>query len=284
MSDKGRKTDDPEDAPVSRLVPDRPVLLCYDGSDEAARAIRRAGALLRPRRALVVDVSHKPFGSGVGESGRELALAAGFAAVEAIRAGHGPPAVLDRADERDACVIVAARGRRPGPPGGLAAALIERSDVPVLVADAGGSAVEPIFVCYDGSRSTVVTAGDLLSGRTAIVAAFMAAVDDGALLRSALPWPAGDQAQDLLARIDREEAVAPAERAAEGARLLTAAGFAARPLGIAGADVPDDEEEPSRLLLRAAAREAAACVVIGRSGSMAHEVVRHADRPVLVAQ
>jgi hypothetical protein len=29
----------------------------YSDSDEAARAIRRAGALLRPRRALVVDVS-----------------------------------------------------------------------------------------------------------------------------------------------------------------------------------------------------------------------------------
>jgi hypothetical protein len=284
MSVVKHKTEDAEDARVGGLVPDGPVLLCYDGSDVSAAAIRRAGALLRRRRALVVDVSHNPFASGVGESGCELARAAGFDAVDAIRAGHGPSAVLDRADERDASVIVAARGRPPGPPGGLAAALIERSDVPVLVADAGGSAVEPIFVCYDGSGSTVVTAGELLSGRTAIVAAFMAAVDDGALLRSALPWPAGDEAQDLLARIAREEAVAPAKRAAEGARLATAAGFAARPLGITGADAPDDEEDPSRLLLRTAAHEAAACVVIGRSGSMAHDVVRHADRPVLVAR
>ena len=33
-----------------------PILICYDGSAVAARAIEAAGALLGPRRAVVVDI------------------------------------------------------------------------------------------------------------------------------------------------------------------------------------------------------------------------------------
>jgi hypothetical protein len=44
--------------------------------------------------------------------------------------------------------------------------------------------------CNDGSataRETIATAAALLAGRAAIVATFMPAVDDGAVLRSTLP-------------------------------------------------------------------------------------------------
>jgi nucleotide-binding universal stress UspA family protein len=34
-----------------------PILICYDGSDEARHAIRAAAALLGPRRAIVLDVA-----------------------------------------------------------------------------------------------------------------------------------------------------------------------------------------------------------------------------------
>jgi nucleotide-binding universal stress UspA family protein len=192
-------------------------------------------------------------------------------------------------------IVVAARGASHGPLGGLAAALVERSDVPVLVADAKlppAPSTEPVFLCFDGSRvarQAVATGAKLLAGRAAIVAAFLPAVDDGAVLSANLPWPATGETQDRLARMDREEAAAPAARAAEGARLATAAGLAAHPVGIAWPDgAAGDDEEPWEPLLRAAAREDAACIVVGHRRqakppvSTAHAVLRHADRAVLV--
>ena len=287
---------------MTLTVPEGPALLCYDGSAHADGAIRRAATLLRGKRALVIDVSRGPFGSDLAESGREVALGAGFGPVEVVPAGHGSVAVavLQEARTRGASVIVVvARRRFPGPPvppGGLAAALVERSDIPVLVADAAAPAAlasEPIFVCFDGSpvaRQAVATGAKLLAGRAAIVAAYVPAVDDGAVLRANLPWLAAGETQDRLARMDRAEAAAPAERAAEGARLATAAGLVARPVGIAAADVAtEDEEEPWRPLLRAAARADAACVVVGHRReskppvSMAQALLHHADRAVLVA-
>jgi nucleotide-binding universal stress UspA family protein len=277
------------------------VLLCYDGSEHADGVIGQAAALLRPRRALVIDVSRRPFRHDLGEAGREVALRAGFDAVEILPAGRGPAAavVLEEAHERGASVIVAGpRGRSAGPPpfGGLAAALVERSDIPVLVAHAGAAparAIEPIFLCYDGSDvagQAVATAAELLAGRTAIIASFLPAVDDGAVLRANLPWPAAAGTADRLARLDREEAGGPAEQAAEGARLAEAVGFVARAVGIPAGDVGTDEEGESwRPLLRAAAREEAACVVVGHRrpdmgpASTAQALLRHADRAVLVA-
>jgi nucleotide-binding universal stress UspA family protein len=38
------------------MMKDAPILICYDGSDEARRAIDVAAALLGPRRAVVIDV------------------------------------------------------------------------------------------------------------------------------------------------------------------------------------------------------------------------------------
>src|SRR4051812_545230 len=34
-----------------------PILICYDGTDEARHAIESAGALLGPRRAIVLDIA-----------------------------------------------------------------------------------------------------------------------------------------------------------------------------------------------------------------------------------
>jgi nucleotide-binding universal stress UspA family protein len=278
-----------------------PVVLCYDGSDHAGRAIRRAAGLVRPRHAVLVHVRQTPFEDEVAASGRRLALEAGFEAVEAVEAGPGPAAavVLEAARDRGASVIaVGPRGRSPGPAallGGVSRALLDHSDIPVLVARGGSTAPaadEPVFACYDGSRiagEAIATAAELFAGRSAIVAAFMPAVDDGAVLRSTLPWPVAAEVQDRLAQLDRQEAEAPFRRAADGARAGAAAGFAARPLGIGGVDASDEEEqEPWMRLLRAAASEEAACIVVGhrpsahQGASTAHGLAQHADRPVLV--
>ena len=276
-----------------------PVLICHDGSDDADRAVRRAATLLRPRDAVVLDVARRPTRPGVAEAGRRVALDAGFDPVAAADAGHGPivTAVLDRAHGAGASVIVVGSdGRWPSPlRGGISGALVRRADIPVLVVRSGvppSPAREPILAGYDASPAAghaLATAADLLTGRAAIVVAFMSAVDDGVVLHSALPWPVGDAIQDRLARLDREEAQAPAERATEGARAAAAVGFVPRPVGIPGADASsEEEEEPFRRLLRAAAAEEAACLVVGHRpsatplDSTAHRLVREADRPVLV--
>ena len=277
-----------------------PVLLCYDGSAHASRAVRSAGALLRPRRAFVIHVAETPASGEVAE-GRRVALEEGFAPVAIVEANRGPVAsvILEEARARGASVIVVgARGRTPAQPavlGSVTGALLRESDVPLLVVGPRvppSPASEPLFMCYDGSRiarEAVATAGDLLAGRAAIVASFIPAVDDSVVLRSALPWPAGVEAQDRLARLDRQEAEAPGRRAAEGADAAAAAGFAARPLGISAASASDEEqEEPWRRLLRAAERDEAACIVVGHHafaqhpGGTAHGLIHHAERPVLV--
>jgi nucleotide-binding universal stress UspA family protein len=278
-----------------------PVLLCYDGSDDADRAVRRAATLLRPRDAVVLDLARRPFEADVAESGRRVALDAGFDSVAVADARHGPvaTAVLKHAHRAGACVIVVGSDGRSRLPsarlGGISGALVRRSDLPVLVVRSGVTASpagEPVLVGYDGSpaaRQALATAADLLAGRAAVVAAFMPAVDDGAVLRSALPWPVAGAIQDGLARLDREEADAPGERAVEGARAAAAAGFVPRPVGIPGIDASsEEEEEPFQRLLRAAAAEEAACIVVGHRpsatpvDSTAQSLVQHADRPVLV--
>jgi nucleotide-binding universal stress UspA family protein len=195
-------------------------------------------------------------------------------------------------------IVVGSDGRSPAPSalaGGISTALIHRSDMPMLVVRPGvppSSADEPILVGYDGSpaaRQALATAADLLAGRAAIVAAFMPAVDDAAVLRSTLPWPAAGAIQDGLARLEREEAEAPVERAVEGSRAAATVGFVPRPVGIPGVDASSEEEdEPFKRLLRTVAAEQAACILVGHRpsttplDSTAHGLVHHADRPVLV--
>lgn len=267
----------------------RPVLLCYDGSDHADRAIRCAGTLLRPKEAIVLHASHKAFSDDVAEAGRRVALDAGFDPVAVVDAGRGriAAAVLEQAKSRNASVIVVASG--------LLDAVVQQADRPVLVGPAAAApspSNEPIFVCYDGSheaRQALTAAGDLLVGRAASVAAFMPAVDDLALLRSSLPWSVSPEVQDGIAKLDRQEAEAAAERADEGARIAATAGFVARSVPISASNAStEEEEEPWRRLLRAAADDEAACIVAGHRasakgfGSAAHGLVHNADRPVLI--
>lgn len=139
-----------------------PVLLCYDGSDEAAVAIRRAGELLAGRDALVLTVAVPaerelpvdPVGDLVGRlsgmyhewdelagelaerharRGCELAAEAGLHAEPLTATGRPAEAILLLAQERGASVIVLGLGR-PGVLGlgSVSAHVVHDAACPVL--------------------------------------------------------------------------------------------------------------------------------------------------------
>jgi nucleotide-binding universal stress UspA family protein len=107
-----------------------PILICYDGSVDARRAIEAAAALLGPRGAVVLDVGplvtqaesfaaitavpaaafEEASGAEaltIAGEGAEQARSAGFDAVaRGVVAGPTWQAVVDVADELDAAVIV----------------------------------------------------------------------------------------------------------------------------------------------------------------------------------
>jgi nucleotide-binding universal stress UspA family protein len=103
---------------------DKPILLCYDGSDDAFRAIEFAGALFPGRKAVVLSVwEHYSVLSGVprvddalvqeatealAADGCDRAHDAGFSATPAgVQAHHGiAEAIIDAADEHDAMLVV----------------------------------------------------------------------------------------------------------------------------------------------------------------------------------
>lgn len=122
---------------------DKPVLLCFDGSDDAAAAIATAGELLGPRRAVLLSVQEPvkvwqptdpasaltaPIGKMLSKAleldeiaaevardeldrGLELARTAGFEADGRTVSGKAWRAICDVAAELDASVIVlGARG------------------------------------------------------------------------------------------------------------------------------------------------------------------------------
>lgn len=103
---------------------DKPILLCYDGSDDAFRAIQFAGTLFAGRTAIVLAVwEHYSVLSGVSRvddelvqeatealaaDGCERARDAGFSATPvAVEAQHGvAEAIIDAADAHDALLVV----------------------------------------------------------------------------------------------------------------------------------------------------------------------------------
>jgi len=117
---------------------DGPLLLCYDGSDAAARAVERAGALFPGRYALVVTVwkptvnvstigrlgARDSMGTfveddraaavragRVADEGARLACEVGLNAEPAAVEGASPwAAILEMADRHDATIVMGSRG------------------------------------------------------------------------------------------------------------------------------------------------------------------------------
>jgi len=105
-------------------APNKPILLCYDGSDDAFRAIEFAGSLFPGSKAVVLSVWEK-YGvlSGIqrvddslmqeaadqqAADGCERAVLAGLDATPlAVEAEHGvDDAIIEAADAQDALLIV----------------------------------------------------------------------------------------------------------------------------------------------------------------------------------
>jgi nucleotide-binding universal stress UspA family protein len=145
-----------------------PVLLCFDGSDEAAAAIRHAAGLLAGREAIVLSVAVPakdempldPLSDVVGRlsglygdwdeacaelaerqarNGCQLATDAGMRARTLTAVGKIAPTILRIADEQDAALIVlgaGAHGRLGGLLGSVAARVVHQAQRPVLVVPA----------------------------------------------------------------------------------------------------------------------------------------------------
>ena len=282
----------------------RPVLLCYDGSDRAEQAIRRSAALFDEPSAIVLHVRARKSAHTPADDGRQLALEAGFDPVSVVDDASGKVAktILVHAERhRVAAIVVGSRGlsaRRSAILGSVSSRVTRDARHPVLVVRPGpdGEPVGgPVFVCYDGSDvagDAIATAGKLLARRDAILGYFLPAVDDGIVLQSTLPWPASPEVQDQLAALDREEAGRPVRVAARGVEIARSAGLEARSLAVGGEDLAVDDEAVAWVrLTEAAAAESASCIVVGhrrpargvsRLDSTAQGLVNHADRPVLV--
>ena len=147
-----------------------PVLLCFDGSDEAAEAIRHAAELLAGREAIVLSIAVPakdelpldPMSDLVGRlsglygdwdevcaelaerqarSGCQVAIDAGLNARPLTATGKPAPTILRIAGEHDAAVIVLgakAHGGLGGLLGSVAARVVHQAKRPVLVVPAPG--------------------------------------------------------------------------------------------------------------------------------------------------
>jgi nucleotide-binding universal stress UspA family protein len=184
-------------------------LIAYDGSEDAAAAIRHAGRLLAPRPAVVVHVWESLAGAllhtdtagltgtmreaaaeldkedrlgaeRLASEGAELAGEAGFVAQPRPLQGHpkGWPALLIAADAVDAAVVViGTRGQGAVESalfGSVASGVLHHANRPVLVVPPGEDVTPagPILVGFDGSapsRAAVDAAAKLLSVREAVI-------------------------------------------------------------------------------------------------------------------
>jgi nucleotide-binding universal stress UspA family protein len=141
---------------------DKPILICFDGSDASRRSIEAAASLFGPRHAVVLDIAPEmtavqslaavqPVVPGNAfeelnaddalkraQAGADLARQAGFEA-EARSRVEAPywQGIVDVADEIDAAVIVIGSrglsGAREAFKGSVSHEVTEHSDRPVLI-------------------------------------------------------------------------------------------------------------------------------------------------------
>jgi nucleotide-binding universal stress UspA family protein len=276
-------------------------LIAYDGSEDAAEAIRRAGPLLAPRRAVVVrvwdslaalllhtdvkglsgsmreaaeelDADDSRDAAQMAEDGAELAADAGFAAQPLAVRGrpNAWPAILSEADRIDAAVIVAGcrglGGVKSALLGSVSSGLLRHSHRPLLVVPPAedDEAPGPLIIGYDGSsesREAVSQAGRLLSAREALVET---------VWRPYAPVAGAGTAgapvpviTRAAEQIDQEIAVGARRTAEEGTRLAAAEGLEARPEPAQAAGTV------WRTLIQSAREHHAAALVVGSRGRSA---------------
>jgi nucleotide-binding universal stress UspA family protein len=174
-----------------------PVVLCYDGSEEAAEAISYAGRLLSGRAAVVVSAwepiieeelstATKPPTADLVEAnerqrraaeqfatqGVRLASSAGFEAEPLVFEADGPlwEAIEIVAEERDAMLVVCGTRRsgvKAALPTNLSTALVTHASRPVLVVPSAKAASERVREVQEERRHrpTVASAVATAAGR-----------------------------------------------------------------------------------------------------------------------
>jgi nucleotide-binding universal stress UspA family protein len=295
------------------------VLIGFDGSPEAEAAIRAAGGLLAPRRAVVAHVSdgiaalvpHTKALTGAareleGEEAREAARLAERGAGLAERAGlraqpvvargkKAWPKLLELADEHQAgALVVGSRGVgrvESALLGSVSAGLLDHSHLPVLIVPPlpDEQATGPVVIGYDGSDhadAAIEAAIRLLSVREAIVQTVWVSVRAVASAGvAAAPADVVAKGAEEIDRGLRDESERTAER---GARLAADGGLEA------SGEAVEAQGNVWRTLLDSAERGRAAAVVVGShgrsalgamlTGSVSRALVHYAPVPVMVVR
>ena len=280
---------------------DATILLGYDGSDDAEMAIRAAGRLLAPRRAVVVyvwdslaelllntdietlydpiqeparllDEEERDQASEVARRGAELAGEAGFHALPVIARGKPKawPTLLDLARQHDAAALVVGSrglgGVKSALLGSVSSGVLDHAHLPVLIVpplDADPPS-GPALAGYDGSEqagAAIEAAGRLLSGRELVVQTVWLSCVATAAAGVA-GMPAGVALKGAQ-EIDAGLREGARRTAERGAALATEHGLDAR------ADALGGQGNVWNTLLGAARDQRASAVVLGSRGRSA---------------
>ena len=246
-------------------APRDPVLIGYDGYDDAAAAIRGAARLLGPQRATVAyvweslsalllhsdiqgltgtmreaadefDAGEQAHANEVAARGGRLAADAGFAAEPLTIRGRPKawPALVELSEERDvAAVVVGSEGLgavKSAIGGSVSAGLVHHSRRPMLIVPKGSAedASGRVILAYDGSghaRRAIEAAASLVGDHEAVVQTVWTSYRV-TVSAADIGIPAGIAAAGAQ-RLDEDLEAAARQTAEEGAALATAAGMRA---------------------------------------------------------
>jgi nucleotide-binding universal stress UspA family protein len=274
------------------------ILIGYDGSEEADDAIRCAGRLLAPRRAVVahvwdslaelllhtdidnltgsmreaaeeLDVEDMREAEGIAARGAELAEAAGFTAVATVARGRPKawPTLLELAETHAAVAVVAGSrglGRvKSALLGSVSSGLLDHAHLPVLIVPPleEDEPPGPAVIGYDGSdhaTAAVKAAGHLLKVRETVLQTVWSSYV--AVAPAGMAGASVAVVTQAAREIDRSARETAERTARQGARLAAVQGLEVR------GEAVQADGNPWRTLIDSAREHRAACVVVGSRG------------------
>ncbi|HJS92690.1 MAG TPA: universal stress protein [Solirubrobacteraceae bacterium] len=301
---------------TSSLPQTGPALLCWDGSEAAAHAIRGAATLLEPPGPAVVVFAHFPpktdlaeagavgaptvseeAAEDVLESGVRTARAAGFDAtgVRIASTSSAAQVISDAAEQHDARLIVLGQARRSAINryflGSVAREVLNAEHRPVVVVGSSETAPtaeppvasdgRPVLICWDGSDGAARAIED--------AAAIVGGTRRATVLFAHVPT---ESARGILGGFSAPDApiMGPADAEVlleQGLRVAREAGFEASALPVIA------ERKTSEIIASTAEAEGSLLITMGQRqrsrlgtlvlGSVARGVLEADHRPVLLA-
>ncbi|HKO28373.1 MAG TPA: universal stress protein [Solirubrobacteraceae bacterium] len=301
---------------TSSLPQTGPALLCWDGSEAAAHAIRGAATLLEPPRQAVVVFAHFPpkavlaeagavgaptvseeAAEDVLETGVRTAREAGFDAtgVRIASTSTAAQVISDAAEQHDARLIVLGQARRSAINryllGSVAREILSAEHRPVVLVGSSDTAPaadppvardgRPVLICWDGSEGAARAIGD--------AAAIVGGARRATVLFAHVPT---ESARGILGGFSAPDApiMGPADAEVlieQGLRVAREAGFEASALPVIA------ERKTSEIIASTAEAEGALLITMGQRersgigtlllGSVARGVLEADHRPVLLA-